>query len=122
MFYQRIRSFMQTDLDAQKVPETHPDRRRHPRFRLSVPLTIRCAHGVTIQAMSMEISESGMSAITAGSLKVGDTVELEPIAASKLSAVVRRNLGKVHGFEFLNPTSEQAQRIREQCKMLPRYK
>jgi hypothetical protein len=113
---------MQTDLDAQNVPETPPDRRRHPRFRLSVPLTIRCADGATIQAISMEVSESGLSAITAQSLNIGDTVELEPIVASKLSAVVRQNVGKVHGFEFLNLTSEQAYRIRERCKMLPRYR
>lgn len=69
----------------------------------------------------MEISQSGMSAIAADSLTLNDTVELEPIAAGKASAIVRRVTGRVYGFEFLNLTPEQGQRITEICKSLPRY-
>jgi len=112
---------MQTGIDTKKIPENHPDRRRHPRYRFSVPLTIRGADGLAIRAFSMEISESGLSAITADSLKVGDTVELETIVASKVIAIVRHNVGRVYGLEFLHLTAEQAQRITERCKMLPRY-
>ena len=112
---------MQTDLDSQKLSGTFPDRRRHPRYRFSVPITIRSAEGTAIPGISIEISESGISAITADSLKVGDTVELEPIAGGKVSAVVRRNVGRLYGFEFLDLTAEQTQRINESCKMLARY-
>jgi PilZ domain len=112
---------MQTDLDAQKVPETPSDRRRHSRYRLSVPLTIRTADGVVMRGISIEISTSGASAIVADSLKVNDTVEIEPIAAAKVLALVRHNIGKIYGFEFLNLTAEQTQRITENCKLLPRY-
>jgi len=74
-----------------------------------------------MRGISIEISGSGISAITADSLKVNDTVELEPILASKVQALVRHNIGRVYGFEFLNLTVEQAQRISDRCKCLPRY-
>jgi hypothetical protein len=49
-------------------------------------------------------------------------VELEPIAGGKVQAVVRRNLGRVYGFEFLSLTAEQTQLIVATCKRLPVYK
>jgi hypothetical protein len=112
---------MQTSLDSQKLPETFPDRRRHPRYRFSAPVTIRSADGVAVPAITLEISESGLSAISADAMKVNDTVELEPIAGGKASALVRRNIGRVSGFEFVNLTAEQVQRIRKSCTLLPRY-
>jgi hypothetical protein len=113
---------MQTDFDAHKAPEAPHDRRRHPRYRLSVPLTIRSADGAVMPGISIEISASGLSAIIADSLKLNDTVELEPIATVRVQALVRHNIGKIYGFEFLNLTAEQTQRITESCKMLPLYK
>jgi hypothetical protein len=113
---------MQTDFDAQKAPEAPYDRRRHPRYRLSVPLIIQAADGVVMRGISIEISASGISAIIAESLKLNDTVEIEPIAAVKVLALVRHNIGKIYGFEFLNLTTEQTQQITESCKMLPLYK
>jgi hypothetical protein len=112
---------MQPDLDFTKVPEGIPDRRRRPRYRFSIPITIRVANGVAISGITIEISESGLSAITADLLKVNDTVELETIAAGKVLALVRRNIGRVYGFEFLDLTAEQVQRIAESCKLLPVY-
>jgi hypothetical protein len=111
---------MQTDLIS-RGPESHPDRRRHARYRLSVPITIRFADGTSIPGISIEISQSGISAITADPLKVNDTIELEPIAGGKVSAMVRRNIGRVYGFEFLNLTPDQTKRILESCKMLALY-
>jgi hypothetical protein len=113
---------MQTDFDMQKVPGASPDRRRHPRYRFSVPLTITGSDGVMMSGISIEISASGLSAIIAESLKLNDTVEIEPIAAVKVLALVRHNIGKIYGFEFLNLTTEQTQRITDSCRMLPQYK
>jgi hypothetical protein len=112
---------MQTDFDAEKLPEAPHDRRRHPRYRLSVPLTIH-ADGVVISGISIEISASGLSAIIAEPLQLSGTVELEPIAAAKVRALVKHNIGKIYGFEFLNLTAEQTQRITDSCKMFPLYK
>ena len=115
---------MQPDIDAQKAAETPPDRRRHPRYRFSVPITIRSADGdgPVMPGISIEISASGISAIAADSLKLNDTVELEPIAAGKALAIVRHKIGKIYGFEFLNLTPEQTRQITERCKFLPQYR
>ena len=113
---------MQPDIDAQKQTEAAMDRRRHPRYRFSVPITIRSADGALMPGISIEISTSGISAITPDLLKLNDTVELELIAAGKVRALVRHNIGKIYGFEFLNLTAEQTQQITERCKLLPQYR
>jgi PilZ domain len=112
---------MLTDIDSENTPKSSTDRRRHPRYRFSIPLTIRLADGVVVRGVSIEISASGMSAITANSLKLNELAELEPIAGGRVQAQVRHNIGKVYGFEFLNLTAEQTQQITERCKLLPRY-
>jgi hypothetical protein len=87
-----------------------------------VPLTITGSDGVIMSGISIEISASGLSAIIAESLKLNDTVEIEPIATVKVRALVRHNIGKIYGFEFLDLTAEQTQRITDSCRMLPQYK
>ncbi len=113
---------MQTHVDPGKALETIADRRRHRRYRFSTPITIRTAGDQAIPGIGIEISESGMSAITADAVKVNATVEIAPIAGGKVLALVRRNIGKVSGFEFLNLTPEQIGRIRKSCKVLPLYR
>ena len=113
---------MQADLSSEKPSQVAPDRRRHPRYRFSTPITIRSADGLATRGITIEISQSGMSAITADALTINETVELEPIAAGKVSALVHRTVGRVYGFEFLNLTPEQGQKIMEICKSLPLYR
>jgi c-di-GMP-binding flagellar brake protein YcgR len=113
---------MEADLSSDMPSEIVPDRRRHPRYRFSTPITIRSADGLAMQGITIEISQSGMSAITADALSANETVELEPIAAGKVSATVHRAVGRVYGFEFLNLTPEQDQKITEICKSLPLYR
>jgi hypothetical protein len=108
--------------ESEKPVENFADRRRHLRYRFSIPITIRCADGVAIPGITIEISESGLSAITADPLHVNDTVELEPIAAGRVRALVRHNIGRVFGFEFVDLSVEQVQRIRESCTLLSRYR
>jgi PilZ domain len=112
---------MQTNIDSPKECGVAPDRRRHPRYRFSTPITVTSTDGVAMPGIGIEISESGMSAITADSLQVNDRVQLEPVAGGKALASVRRIIGRVSGFEFFNLSAEQAQRIRENCKVLPLY-
>ena len=113
---------MQNEPDTQASPEAPVDRRRHPRYRFSIPLTVRTANGEIIRAITLEISASGLSAITERSLRLNDRVELEPIAASKVLALVRHNVGRIYGFEFVALSSEQSRAIVESCKLLPRYR
>jgi hypothetical protein len=77
---------------------------------------------VVISGKSVEISESGMSAVAGGLRKVSETVELEPVAGGKLGARVRHMLGGLYGFEFVSPSEEQVRRIAENCKKLDVYR
>jgi len=74
-----------------------------------------------VKAVSLEISESGMSALVSGALPVGEAVDLEPIAGSRVSALIRRHNGKIYGFEFLNLTQAQVRQIAQDCKALPKF-
>jgi len=98
------------------------DRRRHPRYRFSIPITVHAADETATSGMSLEISGSGISVLLGVSLKIGETVELEPIAGSKASALVRRKTGKVYGFEFINLSSEQISQIANSCKKRPLFR
>jgi len=122
MVFKEALPSMHPDFDAQNVPEVPHDRRRHPRYRLSVPLTIRVADGAVVRGISVEISTSGLSAIVAEPLQLNDTVELEPISALNVLALVKRRIGKIYGFEFLQLTAEQNQQIVDRCKSLPQYR
>lgn len=71
--------------------------------------------------MSIEISETGMSAVMSESLRVGEIVRVDAIGGGKASAIVRRQNGKVYGFEFLNLAWSQAREIVRTCDRLPLY-
>jgi hypothetical protein len=98
------------------------NRRRHARYRFSEPITLRIWPNSVKSGMTLEISASGTSIMTAAALNVGETVELESIAGGKLLAAVRHRTGSVFGFEFLNLTEEQTRKISEACKALPLYR
>jgi hypothetical protein len=57
--------------------------------------------------MSVEMSSAGMSAMVSGLLSEGDTVQPAPVAAGR----VGHKLRQPYGFEFVELTPEQAQRI-----------
>src|SRR5580700_4489928 len=107
---------------APELPPDVADRRRFPRYRLSAPITVRSKGLPEMRGMSIEISEGGMSAAVGVGLKVGDAVELEPVGGAAAAAVVRRILGRLCGFEFLNLSPEQAGKIREMSGMFPLYR
>ncbi len=112
---------MRTDTASTEASLSVPDRRRHVRYRFSAPINVHLGGGSAIRGICLEISESGLSALTGDVLVVGDTVGLEPVVGSRVSTLVRRQSGKIYGFEFLNLTPEQIQRIAEVCKSLPKY-
>ena len=116
------RPAMDVDCSRQEASQNVPDRRRHPRYRYSAPITALASDGSVVPGITLEISESGLSAVFGVPLRVGDTTEVGPVAGGKASARIRRNLGKVYGFEFLGLTTEQTEQIRNKCKMLPVYR
>jgi PilZ domain len=102
-------------------PTASTDRRCHKRFRLSVPVSISCSDALIIPAMTLEVSEGGLSAVLVSELKIGETVKVYPVAGETLTAQVRHRVGRVYGFEFLEVSDRQAIRLRHTCSKLPRY-
>jgi hypothetical protein len=92
------------------------ERRQHPRYRFSEPMKVRCQDGACFDGISVEISESGMSAMISGVLKPGDVVRLQPVTGVVAEAVVRHKLGMLYGFEFVELAREEARKIAERCR------
>ncbi len=86
-------------------PNKNSENRHHGRLELETEVTIRSANGF-LPGWTLDISESGMSAILPVELQVGEIVELKiklPIALATGRAVVRNRNVFRHGFEFLQP-------------------
>jgi c-di-GMP-binding flagellar brake protein YcgR len=113
---------MDTGLVVAAVALENSERRRYPRYRYSAPIKVRFGNTPESQGMTVEISECGMSAVTNSPLQVGDLIEAEPIGGATASALVRRKFGRFYGFEFLNLSAEQTEKIRKMCTMLPLYR
>jgi hypothetical protein len=112
---------MNTTATARSSPMATTDRRRHKRFRLSVPISISGNDASIIPAMTLEVSEGGLSAVLVSELKIGETVKVYPIVGETLTAEVRHRVGKIHGFEFVEVSDQQISLLREACARLPRY-
>ena len=93
------------------------DARRYPRFKVEVDVTVRSKTLGLVPGMTMEVSESGMSAILPVDLPVGETVELQmrlPLGSVDLRAVVRNRNAFRYGFVFAD--HEMARKlINEHC-------
>lgn len=112
---------MPIDSSPQQISSLPEDRRKHPRFRICIPVTIRSSSGSTLPAVSLEISQSGMSAMASGPLAAGETVEIDQVVEGTVTAVVRHNNGKLYGFEFVKISASQVREIVNRCKMLPPF-
>jgi hypothetical protein len=97
------------------------ERRRHPRYRLSQPISVKPPEGSPILAITLEISEGGLSAVLASPVSLGGACTICSLGADGLPARVRRKIGKIYGFEFTDLTEMQLSRLREICRRLPRY-
>ena len=78
----------------------------------------------TITGVSLEVSEAGMSAIVRQTLRVGERVEVQihlPSGDVRVAAMVRGSTGKHYGFQFVDLSPEQLQRIASSCKLLKPY-
>ncbi|MFZ0319893.1 MAG: PilZ domain-containing protein [Candidatus Sulfotelmatobacter sp.] len=112
---------MQTITAVEQPTPDVLDRRRFPRYRLSTPITVWLPDGSSVRAITLEISESGLSACMSAPLAVGERADLEPVGGGRVHAVVRRQRGTVYGFECLALTEEQLAQVRALCARLPLY-
>jgi hypothetical protein len=97
------------------------ERRRYPRYRLSQPISVQPKNGSPVLAITLEISEGGLSAVLASPVRIGGAVTISSLGADGLPAFVRRKIGKIYGFEFQELTEVQLSRLKDICRRLPRY-
>jgi PilZ domain len=105
---------------AAHVNSLPKERRGSSRFKFEVPLKIRCQTGELVQGRTVEMSESGISAIIPLGMILGQTVELAfelPFGVMRVRAVVRNNSAFRYGFQFI-PDPQQQEVIKRSCRAL----
>jgi len=98
-----------------RVSDEEKSARRHPRVKLGVDVTVRSPTLGLIPGTSIEVSESGMSAILPIEVPVGETVDLRinlPLGSVDQRAVVRNRNAFRHGFEFADRENKVAVALR----------
>jgi hypothetical protein len=81
------------------------DARRSPRFPLQVHITILSRTSGALFGRTVDISESGVSAMLTMEVPVGEIVELEfvlPSGPVNVFATVRQKVAFRYGFQFLD--------------------
>ena len=96
------------------------DARRHPRYKLEVDLRIYPRNTQVVRAHSVDISESGLSAILRVEIPLGEVVRLEftiPTGEVQIHALVCQGNAFRYGFQFLEAIS-QLEIIQRACRQL----
>jgi hypothetical protein len=96
------------------------DARCHPRFRLQVDITIHSRTSGVLKGYTVDISESGISAMLRLEVSLDEVVELDfelPCGPVTILASVRQRNAFRYGFQFLN-SSESNEAIRTTCRQL----
>ncbi len=96
------------------------DARRHPRFKLEVDISIHSRTCGLLRGHTLDLSESGVSAMLRLEPPLGEVVDLDfalPLGAVTIDAMVRQRNAFRYGFEFVasNPMREV---IRRTCRDL----
>ncbi len=99
-------------------------KRRFPRYRIDLPLTVCDQHDHELEGRCLVIGEGGLGAVLPRPVPVGSVVQLRfalPTHATQLHlwAVVRNQLDLRHGLEFVSVTEEERLSIRRFCGDLP---
>lgn len=97
-----------------------PDARRHPRFRLEVDIRIDSRTAGVLKGRTVDISESGISAMLKLEVPVGEFVELQftlPFGPVTVYATVRQRNAFRYGFQFVESHSAHKV-IQASCRWL----
>jgi len=98
---------------------TEIDARRHPRFKLGVDIVIHSRTCGVLKGHTVDISETGISAILRIEVPVGEVVDLDftlPFGTVTTYARVRQRSAFRYGFQFLELRDGEA--IRRTCRQL----
>ena len=94
--------------------------RRHPRYKLEVEVRIYPRNVPVVRAHSVDLSESGLSAMLRDEVPLGEVVRLEftiPTGEVAIHALVRQRNAFRYGFQFLEAVS-QLEIIARACRQL----
>jgi len=94
--------------------------RRHPRYKLETEIRIYARNSAVVRGHSVDISESGISAMLRDEVRIGEVVRLEfslPSGDVEIHALARQRSAFRYGFEFLEAIS-QLQIIQRACRQL----
>ena len=97
-----------------------PDARRQPRFKLVVDIRIDSKTCGVLKGYTVDISESGISAMLRLEVPVGELVELQftlPFGPVVVYAVVRQRNAFRYGFQFV-PSPAMQEIVRTTCRSL----
>jgi len=86
------------------------DARRHPRFKLEVDIRVYPRDCAVVRGHTVDISESGISAMLRVEVPVGEVVRLEltlPLGNVEAHAMVRQRSAFRYGFQFVEASSSQ---------------
>jgi hypothetical protein len=84
--------------------------RRHPRYKLEVEVRIYPRNAAVVRGHSVDLSESGLSAMLRVEVPLGEVVRLEfalPTGEVEIHALVRQRSAFRYGFQFVEASSAQ---------------
>jgi len=84
--------------------------RRHRRFKLEVNVRIYARNSAVVRGQTVDISESGISAMLMVEVPIGEVVRLEfslPLGEVEVHALVRQRNAFRYGFQFVESSSAQ---------------
>ena len=84
--------------------------RRHPRYRLETDIRIYPRNSAVVRGLTVDISESGISAMLRMEVPIGEVVRLEfslPTGDVDVHALVRQRSAFRYGFQFVESSSAQ---------------
>ena len=94
--------------------------RRHPRYRLETEICIYPRNASAVRGQTVDISESGISAMLRIEVPVGEVVRMEfnlPLGAVEVHALVRQRNAFRYGFQFVESSTAQ-EVIGRTCRQL----
>ena len=84
--------------------------RRHPRFKLDINIRVYPRNASVVRGHTVDISESGISAILRVEVPIGEVVRLEfelPLGPVEVHALVRQRNAFRYGLQFVESSSAQ---------------
>jgi hypothetical protein len=105
----RIELVVSRQFGTSRAPE-FVEARRHPRFNLDIPIRIYPRNASVVRGTTVDISESGISAMLRVEVPIGEVVRLEfelPAGPVEVHALVCQRSAFRYGLQFVESSSAQ---------------